>query len=78
MTAETAAAPVHKVKSTASTASEYGYPHGHLGHLSNHEEEQFRAFKALIQEKGLYRPESHQDQVLLYVLLSPALRFATH
>jgi len=63
------AGPVLQVKSTASTASEYGYPRGHLGHLSDHEEGQLRAFRALCQERGLYKPgppPSHDDVVLLY------------
>jgi hypothetical protein len=68
--------PVQKVKSTASGAPsisvaghEIGYPHGHLGHLSDAEEGALRGFKVFLEEKGLYRPgppPSHDDQTLLY------------
>lgn len=47
---------------------EIGYPHGHLGHLSESEETALRNFKAFVEEKGLYRPgppPSHEDHVLL-------------
>lgn len=64
--------PAHQVKSTTSTAGqEFGYPHGHLGHLNADEEEAFRDFKLFLQEKGLYKPgdpASHDDPTLLYVL----------
>ncbi|CAN8103217.1 unnamed protein product [Discula destructiva] len=53
-----------KVLSRASTARsgpvkgalEYGYPHGHLGHLTPDEETTFSAFKALLASKDLYQP----------------------
>lgn len=50
---------------------EHGYPHGHLGHLNEEEENALRNFKLFIAEKGLYKPgppPSHDDQTLLYVL----------
>jgi len=64
----TTAAPVERVKSSSSHVSEYRYPHGHLHHLNQHEEEQLREFKALIQEKGLYEPgPAYEDFILLCV-----------
>ncbi|KAF9873101.1 sec14 cytosolic factor [Colletotrichum karsti] len=62
--------PAARVKSHASTVNEHGYPRGHLGHLSEHEEAQLVAFKALLEEKTLYKPgppASHDDQTLLWV-----------
>ncbi|EHL00215.1 putative SEC14 cytosolic factor [Glarea lozoyensis 74030] len=61
--------PAHRVESAA---VEYGYPQGHLGHLSGEEEEAFRNFKAYCQEKGYFTPReggkeaSHDDPTLLY------------
>ncbi|ROW02178.1 hypothetical protein VSDG_02320 [Cytospora chrysosperma] len=52
-------------------ALEYGYPCGHLGHLTTDEEDAFQKFKALIQERGLYKPgppASHDDPTLLRYL----------
>ncbi|TDZ33229.1 SEC14 cytosolic factor [Colletotrichum spinosum] len=72
MTAVSAAAdPATRVKSHASTVGEHGYPHGHLGHLSETEEAQLDAFKTLLTEKGLYKPgppASHDDATLLRYL----------
>ncbi|GKT45181.1 secondary metabolism regulator LAE1 [Colletotrichum spaethianum] len=72
MTTESAASdPATRVKSHASTVSDVGYPHGHLGHLSEHEEAQLAAFKTLLEEKGLYKPgppASHDDPTLLRYL----------
>ena len=51
---------------------EYGYPIGHLGHLTEPQEEALVAFKKLCQEKGLYKQasdtnqSSHDDTTLLY------------
>ncbi len=70
------AAAVHPVKSTASTASDNGYPRGHLGHLNDHEAEQLRAFRLALEDGGLYQPgppPSHDDTVLLYVAFFPGL-----
>lgn len=71
-------APATKVKSNASRASqakaalENGYPHGHLGHLTEEEENALKGFKAYLQEKGdLYKPgppPSHDDPTLLRFL----------
>ena len=63
--------PAHRVESAA---VEYGYPQGHLGHLSGEEEQAFRNFKAYCQEKGYFTPAdgdkqaSHDDPTLLYVV----------
>ncbi|CAM1503275.1 Fc.00g080510.m01.CDS01 [Cosmosporella sp. VM-42] len=68
--AETAA-PAARVKSSASTLTDYGYPHGHLGHLSPYEEEQFHRFKTVLEERGLWKrgpPASHDDPLLLRYL----------
>lgn len=70
---ETATAgPATKVPSA--TSIEYGYPHGHLGHLTPEEETAFASFKTSLAEQGLYRPASpstapsHDDTVLLRFL----------
>ncbi|KAK1959972.1 CRAL/TRIO domain-containing protein [Colletotrichum sublineola] len=72
MTTDTAASdPAAKVESHASTAPNVGYPNGHLGHLTQHEETQFAAFKTLLENKGLYKPgppASHDDPTLLRYL----------
>lgn len=63
--------PAHKVKSAASISvagHEIGYPHGHLGYLSDTEEAALHDFKTFLEEKGLYRPgapPSHEDHTLL-------------
>jgi len=61
-----------KVGSASLGGHEFGYPHGHLGHLNGEEEEALRSFKAYLQaqEDGFYKPgppASHDDQTLLYV-----------
>ncbi|KZL87466.1 cral trio domain-containing protein [Colletotrichum incanum] len=72
MTTDSAASdPATRVKSHASTVSDVGYPHGHLGHLNEHEEAQLAAFRTLLEEKGLYKPgppASHDDPTLLRYL----------
>jgi hypothetical protein len=52
----------------------YGYPQGHIGHLTADEENALNNFKDLLTEKGLYKPQSdndeygtHDDATLLYV-----------
>ncbi|GAW20755.1 hypothetical protein ANO14919_102660 [Xylariales sp. No.14919] len=55
----------------SSGAVEVGYPTGHLGHLTEHETQALEDFKALIEEKGIYKPgppPSHDDQTLLRFL----------
>lgn len=77
MSPSATAGPATKVKSNASRASqtkaalENGYPHGHLGHLTEEEENALKGFKAYLQEKGLYQPgppPSHDDPTLLRFL----------
>ncbi|KAF6823284.1 sec14 cytosolic factor [Colletotrichum plurivorum] len=54
-----------------STLADHGYPHGHLGHLNEHEEAQLAAFKKLLEEQALYKPgppASHNDPTLLRYL----------
>lgn len=62
--------PAHRVQSAV---EEFGYPQGHLGHLSTDQEAAFKNFKALCLEKGYYKPgdgadeePSHDDPLLLY------------
>ncbi|KAL7941554.1 CRAL-TRIO domain-containing protein [Trichoderma barbatum] len=66
-------APAGRVLSSGSTTSQQAglFPHGHLGHLSAVQEEALERFKAVLQEKGLWRPgppASHDDQTLLRYL----------
>lgn len=62
------AGPAHRVQSAV---VEYGYPQGHLGHLSPDEEAAFTNFKKLCEDKGSYtpategKPASHEDHTLL-------------
>lgn len=61
-------APVAQVKSTNSTASAFNYPRGHLGYLTPQQEEAFQKFKALVEERGVWKrgpPASHTDQTLM-------------
>ncbi|TVY55851.1 SEC14 cytosolic factor [Lachnellula suecica] len=63
--------PAHRV---SSAAVEYGYPQGHLGHLTTEEDTAFKSFKTLCAEKGYYKPgsaegvASHDDALLLRYL----------
>ncbi|KJZ72261.1 hypothetical protein HIM_08302 [Hirsutella minnesotensis 3608] len=60
-----------RVKSSASTTSQLGYPHGHLGQLSPQETEKLDRFKTVLGERGLWKsgpPASHDDQTLLRFL----------
>ena len=45
------AGPVHRVQSAVEV---YGYPQGHIGHLTADELNAFNDFKAVLIEKGLY------------------------
>lgn len=66
----TTSAPASRVKSSASTLTEYGYPRCHFGHLTEPEEEAFMRFKTVLEERGLLKrgpPASHDDPLLLYV-----------
>ncbi|ATY67283.1 Cellular retinaldehyde-binding triple function [Cordyceps militaris] len=65
------APPVSRVKSSASTASAFNYPHGHLNSLSDQQEEALQKFKAVLEERGVWKrgpPPSHNDQTLLRYL----------
>ncbi|KAH6984682.1 CRAL-TRIO domain-containing protein [Ilyonectria sp. MPI-CAGE-AT-0026] len=67
----TTSAPATRVKSSASTLTEYGYPRCHFGHLTQPEEEAFTRFKAVLEERGLLKrgpPASHDDPLLLRYL----------
>ncbi|KAK5991464.1 SEC14 cytosolic factor-like protein [Cladobotryum mycophilum] len=60
-----------RVKSTASTASQLGFPQGHLGHLTPSQEQTLDDFKSILEEQGLWKqgpPPSHDDQTLLRFL----------
>ncbi len=61
-----AEAPAERVLSVG--GHDFGYPHGHLGNLTEDELTRLDQFKAYLQEKGLYLPgppPSHDDQTLL-------------
>ncbi|KAG5976508.1 hypothetical protein E4U58_003340 [Claviceps cyperi] len=63
--------PATRVKSSASAASQFAYPLGHLGHLSEGEEVALDKLKGLLEEGGLWTrgpPASHDDQTLLRYL----------
>ncbi len=58
--------PVERVLSVG--GHDVGYPHGHLGNLTEDEATRLDQFRLFLQEKGLYRPgppPSHDDQTLL-------------
>ena len=76
------AGPIHRVQSAAEV---YGYPQGHVGHLTADEQIALNDFKALLIEKGLYKPKSdtdeygtHDDATLLYDLFCNSSLFADH
>jgi len=59
---------VHNGRVPAAGLPGVGYPHGHLGHLEDHEAKAFEDFKKLLQEKGAYTPgppPNHDDPKLL-------------
>ncbi|KAK3899105.1 CRAL/TRIO, N-terminal domain-containing protein, partial [Staphylotrichum tortipilum] len=50
---------------------DFGYPHGHLGNLTEDESARLAQFKEYLETKGLYKPApeaSHDDQTLLRFL----------
>ncbi|KAI0596838.1 CRAL-TRIO domain-containing protein [Biscogniauxia sp. FL1348] len=69
MTRKSLSGSMHRVPSAG--AAHHGYPSGHLGHLTEHESQAFDEFKALLEQKGLYKPgppASHSDPTLLRFL----------
>ncbi|KAJ2963532.1 hypothetical protein NQ176_g10849 [Zarea fungicola] len=63
--------PVSRVKSSASTASAFNYPRGHLNSLTGPQEDALKKFKAILEERGTWKrgpPPSHNDQTLLRYL----------
>jgi hypothetical protein len=69
---------IHRVPSAGGV--EHGYPEGHLGHLTTSEEQALQDFKAVIEEKGLYKPgppPSHDDLTLLCVAPPPRRSLST-
>ncbi|KAK0667831.1 putative SEC14 cytosolic factor [Cercophora samala] len=72
-----AGSPVEQVASSVSTGGggdEFGYPHGHLGHLTPEQEKALGEFKIFLGDKGLYKraqaggKASHEDWTLLRFL----------
>ena len=71
--------PATRVRTTDSArnmlaAGEFGYPVGHLGHLTEQQQDSLVEFKTLCEEKGLFKPatdhnqSSHDDVTLLYAM----------
>ncbi|TWU77273.1 hypothetical protein ED733_003549 [Metarhizium rileyi] len=62
--------PASRVKSSTSTMSQAGYPRGHLGHLSEHEDKALSRLKDVLEQRGAWtrEPASHDDQTLLRFL----------
>ena len=69
--------PITRIRTTDSAilaTGEFGYPTGHLGHLTKAQEDALVAFKKLCQEKRLFKPAedknaaSHDDTTLLRFL----------
>ncbi|QPC78324.1 hypothetical protein HYE68_009076 [Fusarium pseudograminearum] len=64
---EAPGAPAERITSTASTITDYAYPYGHLGHLTQKQEEAFVQFKKVLEERGLLTP-AHDDPLILRYL----------
>ncbi|KEY69956.1 hypothetical protein S7711_06488, partial [Stachybotrys chartarum IBT 7711] len=67
------AAPAERLHSSteSSVRSDAVYPHGHLGYLNDAQAAAFERFKALLEERGVWRrgpPASHDDPLLLRYL----------
>ncbi|KAJ4265087.1 hypothetical protein NW762_005333 [Fusarium torreyae] len=68
---EPTGAPAARITSTASTIADYAYPYGHLGHLTQKQEDAFIQLKKVLEERGLYKPgppASHDDPLILRYL----------
>jgi hypothetical protein len=62
--------PIARVESSVSIG-DISYPNAHLGHLTERQEEALREFRALLEERGLWKagpPPSHDDPLLLRYL----------
>lgn len=69
--------PLTKTETAASAVEDYGYPHGHLGHLDEAQIAALEAFRKLVEAEGLYTPgppPSHEDEALLYACSPPCRR----
>jgi hypothetical protein len=80
MASPTTAGPAHRVHSAVEV---YGFPRGHLGHLTHDEEETLKDFKVLCEENGYYspgngdtEPPSHDDATMLSVSYLPFTCFS--
>ena len=68
-----AATRVRTTESAILATGEFGYPVGHIGHLTEAQASALDDFKKLCAEKGLYKPASagalgtHDDTTLLYI-----------
>ncbi|EJP63487.1 CRAL/TRIO domain-containing protein [Beauveria bassiana ARSEF 2860] len=65
------ATPVSRTRSSASVASAFNYPHGHLNSLSDQQEDALQKFKDLVEKRRVWKrgpPPSHNDQTLLRFL----------
>lgn len=66
-------------QSISAKTGEFGYPQGHLGHLTDEQQTALVQFKELIQENKLWTPAeagelaSHDDVTLLYARYLPTV-----
>jgi hypothetical protein len=51
--------PVHRVSSAKEV---YGYPRGHIGHMTLEEEAALNAFRELCSKEGLIKPSDYADE----------------
>ncbi|KAF4123073.1 SEC14 [Geosmithia morbida] len=54
-----------------SVGADLSYPHGHLGHLTEHQQKALGEFKSVLKERGYYKagpPPSHDETVLIRFL----------
>jgi len=70
MSSDAIADPAHP-SSDPSAVQAQSYPNGHLGHLTQSEEEALNKFRAILEERGYWKPgppASHDDPTLLRFL----------